>query len=141
VYNAPALCIIVSPSQQESIELFRKVVGFLELLVEAPKSDQETLQRLTLRNGSRIISLPGSEKTVRGYSAAKLVVIDEAARVPDEMLAAIRPMLATTAGKFSPYRRPPASVAGFMTRGSMAAKTGSALKLRLPTARASTRSS
>jgi hypothetical protein len=55
---------------------------------------------MELSNGSRIISLPGSEKTTRGYSAATLIVMDEASRVPDELLAAVRPMLATTAGRF-----------------------------------------
>ena len=55
---------------------------------------------MELANGPRIISLPGSEKTTRGYSAATLVVMDEASRVPDELLAAVRPMLATTAGRF-----------------------------------------
>jgi hypothetical protein len=55
---------------------------------------------MQLDNGSRIISLPGSERTVRGYSAATLVVVDEASRVEDEMLSAVRPMLATTNGRF-----------------------------------------
>jgi len=44
------------------------------------------------------LALPGTERTVRGYSKADLVVIDEAARVEDELLAAVRPMLATSAG-------------------------------------------
>ena len=47
-----------------------------------------------LANGSRIIALPGTEKTIRGYAAADLVVIDEAARVEDDLLTAVRPMLA-----------------------------------------------
>jgi len=33
-----------------------------------------------LANGSRIISLPGDEKNIRGYSNVKLLVHDEAAR-------------------------------------------------------------
>jgi len=48
--------------------------------------------------GSRIIALPGTERTIRGYAGADLVVIDEAARVEDDLLAAVRPMLATTDG-------------------------------------------
>lgn len=101
LYRAPAMIILVSPSQQQSCELFRKVVDFLAALPEAPRCEQETTQRLRLANGSRVISLPGSEKTVRGYSGATLVVIDEAARVDDAMLAAVRPMLATRAeGRF-----------------------------------------
>jgi hypothetical protein len=39
--------------------------------------------------------LHGDEKTVRGISAVSLALIDEAARVPEELLAAVRPMIAT----------------------------------------------
>ena len=35
---------------------------------------------------------------MRGYSAASLVVIDEAARVPDELYRSVRPMLAVSGG-------------------------------------------
>jgi hypothetical protein len=38
--------------------------------------------------------LPGSESTVRGFSAVSLMLIDEAARVSDELYKAVRPMLA-----------------------------------------------
>src|SRR5690606_6279577 len=50
-------------------------------------------------NGSRIVALPGSEKTVRGYSGVDLLVIDEAARVLDELYYAVRPMLAVSGGE------------------------------------------
>jgi hypothetical protein len=100
LYCAPAMIILVSPSQPQSTELFKKIHGFWQWLDGAPEANQESLTRMELNNGSRIISLPGSEKTTRGYSAATLVVMDEASRVPDELLAAVRPMLATTAGRF-----------------------------------------
>jgi hypothetical protein len=100
LYSAPAMIILISPSQPQSTELFKKLHGFWEQLPGAPEAKQESLTRMELANGSRIISLPGSEKTTRGYSAATLVVMEEASRVPDELLAAIRPMLATTAGRF-----------------------------------------
>jgi hypothetical protein len=40
---------------------------------------------LLLPNRSRIVGLPGNEVTVRGFSAVSLMLIDEAARVSDEM--------------------------------------------------------
>ena len=51
--------------------------------------------RASLRfpNGSRIVGLPGKEDTIRGYSEVSLLIIDEAARVTDEMYKALRPML------------------------------------------------
>jgi hypothetical protein len=41
--------------------------------------------RLELVNGSRIISLPAQEETIRGYSGVNLLLIDEAARVSDAL--------------------------------------------------------
>ena len=100
LYAAPAMIILISPSQPQSTELFKKIHGFWERLPGAPEANQESLTRMELGNGSRIISLPGSERTTRGYSAATLIVMDEASRVPDELLASVRPMLATTNGRF-----------------------------------------
>ncbi|MDQ5829410.1 MAG: hypothetical protein M3324_05970, partial [Actinomycetota bacterium] len=53
---------------------------------------------LELENGSRIVTLPGSEKTIRGFSGTSLLILDEAARVEDELYFAIRPMLAVSGG-------------------------------------------
>jgi hypothetical protein len=44
-----------------------------------------------LANGSRIVSLPGTEGTIGGYAAASLILIDEVARVADELLAQCTP--------------------------------------------------
>ena len=100
LYAPPAMIILISPSQPQSTELFKKIHAFWQRLPGAPEAAQETLTRMQLANGSRIVSLPGSDKTTRGYSGATLVVMDEAARVDDELLAAVRPMLATTDGRF-----------------------------------------
>ena len=54
---------------------------------------------LTMENGSRILAVPGREQTVRGYGAVDLIVVDEAARVPDELFHSIRPMLAVSDGR------------------------------------------
>ncbi|CAN5680161.1 hypothetical protein BH23GEM10_BH23GEM10_17910 [soil metagenome] len=99
IYAAPALILLVSPSQRQSAELFRKVIEYLHALDGAPEVTLESVLRLELANGSRIIALPGSEATTRGYSAASMVIIDEASRVPDALVAAIRPTLATSNGR------------------------------------------
>ena len=53
----------------------------------------ETENKLTLElaSGSRIVALPGSERTTRGYSAPALIIIDEASRVDDEALRRLDP--------------------------------------------------
>lgn len=97
IYEAPALVLLVSPSQRQSAELFRTVMHFLSRLPGAPTLTAESVLKAELSNGSRILALPGTEKTIRGIAGADLVVIDEAARVEDELLAAVRPMMATKA--------------------------------------------
>ena len=54
---------------------------------------------MELSNGSRIEALPGTEKTVRGYSGVDLIILDEASRVADELYYATRPMLAVSGGR------------------------------------------
>jgi phage terminase large subunit-like protein len=98
IMTAGALVLLVSPSQRQSGELFKTVMRYLKRLLGAPRVMAESALRCELENGSRIIALPGEEKTVRGYSGAALIIIDEAARVEDELLAAVRPMLATSNG-------------------------------------------
>ena len=98
IYQAPATVVLISPSLRQSTELFRTFHGLWQRLPGRPEAQYETLSRLELENGSRIISLPGSERTVRGLASVDLIVIDEAARVDDELLAATRPMLAVSNG-------------------------------------------
>jgi hypothetical protein len=95
IYEAPALVVVVSPSLQQSTELYRKINELRSKLPGAPETVQESLTRMQMTNGSRIISLPGTEKTVRGYSGASLIVVDEASRVDDALVSAVMPMLAT----------------------------------------------
>jgi hypothetical protein len=95
----PGLVLILSPSLRQSGEMFRKVAGFWHVLDGGPPATAESSLRLELSNGARIVSLPGTSHTVRGYSAPKLIIIDEASRVSDELMAAIRPSLATGRGR------------------------------------------
>lgn len=94
LYEPYSLILLVSPSLRQSGELFRKLLEAWRRLPGAAEAVNESSLRLELRNGSRVIALPGNESTIRGYSNASLVVIDEAARVSDELLAAVRPILA-----------------------------------------------
>lgn len=96
----PGLVLLIAPAQRQSAELFRKVTEVYRALPDVPKVTQESAMRLELANGSRIIALPSTEGTIRGYSGAKTVIIDEASRVDDALFAAVRPMLATTNGRF-----------------------------------------
>ena len=99
LYRPPALVLLLSPSLRQSGELFRKVMAFYTLFAKDAPSDAESALRLDLANGSRIVSLPGKEETVRGYSGVSLLILDEAARVPDDLYYSVRPMLAVSGGR------------------------------------------
>jgi len=99
IFNPKSLVLLVSPSQRQSSELFRKVTDVLNLLKKRPRLLEDNRLSCTFFNGSRIASLPGSEQTIRGFSGARLIIEDEASRVPDELYMAIRPMLAVSNGR------------------------------------------
>jgi hypothetical protein len=93
-----SLVLLLSPSLRQSSELFRKVLDHYRALATPIPTSAESVLRLELTNGSRLISLPGTEGTVRGYSGVRLLVIDEAARVSNQLYYAVRPMLAVSGG-------------------------------------------
>jgi Helicase len=98
IYSAPSTVVLISPSMRQSVELFRTFHGMWQALPNRPAATYETLQRLELENGSRVVSFPGNERTVRGLASVDLIIIDEAARVDDDLLAGVRPMLAVSNG-------------------------------------------
>jgi len=98
IYRPDSLVLLVSPSLRQSSELFRKTGDWLARLPDAPGMPEDNRLSCTLANGSRIVSLPGSEDTIRGYSGAALLLIDEAARVADLLYYSVRPMLAVSGG-------------------------------------------
>lgn len=98
-YHPGSLVLLLSPGLRQSGELFRKVAESYQAIGESVPSIAETTQKLELSNTSRIVSLPGSERTVRGFSGVDLLIIDEASRVDDSLYLAVRPMLATTGGR------------------------------------------
>lgn len=98
LYEGPALVLMLSPSLRQSAELFRKAATYYARRPSVG-AVRESAMRMELANGSRIVSLPGTEKTTRGYSAPAMLIVDEAARVDDDLYRAIRPMLAVSGGR------------------------------------------
>jgi hypothetical protein len=96
--RAESLTLVVSPSARQSGEFLRKAAGFVQRMGMRARGDGDNEISLLFPNGSRIVGLPGTETTVRGFSAVGLLLIDEAARVSDEMYKTVRPMLAVTDG-------------------------------------------
>jgi hypothetical protein len=91
--------LLLSPSLRQSGELYRKVVDLFSALGRPMGVAAESALRLELSNGSRVVSLPGDEKNIRGFSGVALLIIDEAARVDDALYCSVRPMLAVSQGR------------------------------------------
>jgi hypothetical protein len=96
--TAESLTVVVSPSARQSGEFVRKAVRFALKLGVKAKGDGDNEISLLFPNGSRIVGLPGTEATIRGFSAVSLLLVDEASRVSDDMYMAVRPMLAVSGG-------------------------------------------
>ncbi len=100
--------LMVSPSQRQSSELLSRVRSLLSQLPDPPGVANESSLQIRFTNNSRILSLPATESTVRGYSC-ELLLLDEAARCESALIDAVKPMLAATGGRMiamsTPYGR------------------------------------
>jgi Terminase large subunit, T4likevirus-type, N-terminal len=89
-----ALILVISPSERQSGETLRKVLHLYQAWgMTIPPTAESTL-KLELSNGSRLLALPGREHTIRGFSTPTAIIVDEAARTPDDLYIGIRPMRA-----------------------------------------------
>jgi len=98
-WSAPrSLTLVISPTARQSGEFVRKASEFVKCLGVKPRGDGDNEISLLFPNGARIVGLPGTEATVRGFSAVSLLLVDEASRVSDDLYRAARPMLAVSDG-------------------------------------------
>jgi hypothetical protein len=99
IYQPGSLILLVSPTQRQSGELMRKVLDCYRALGRPVDAEAENRLSLELSNRSRIVALPGKEANIRSYSGVRLLLVDEASRVSDDLMAAVRPMLAVSGGR------------------------------------------
>lgn len=98
LYLPNRLVLCVSPTDRQSAELFEKISHFVRRAPYAPKRVEDNKRSMRLSNGSRVVSLPGSADTIRGYSGPHLVIVDEAAFCEDALFGAVGPMLVVSRG-------------------------------------------
>ena len=104
-----SLAAVISPSLRQSTEICTRArIGLWQL---GEKLRQDSTSLLRLENGSRIISLPGSARGIRGYPV-DFLVLDEAAWIDDETFTAARAMTAATGGRIV-VQSTPGSPSGF----------------------------
>ena len=92
LFTSGSLSVIACPAQRQSAEAVRRV---REALIKAgAELESDNVYALELKNGSRVLALPGSDDSIRGLTVDGWIVADEAARLPDALIAALHPMRA-----------------------------------------------
>jgi hypothetical protein len=90
--------LIVAPGERQAKLLFQKAARLYEAAGYPLPAHSQRRTGLELANGSVIEALPAVERTTRGYSV-DLLVVDEAAAVPDMDYHGILPALIATQGE------------------------------------------
>lgn len=94
LYRPGSLVLLISPTQRQSDEMLRRCRAVYRRAGRPVKAVGDSASALELENGSRIVSLPGTDNT-RSFAAVTLLVVDEASRVEDEIYASVLPMVAS----------------------------------------------
>lgn len=93
-YYPNSLSIILAPTEKQATEDILKVKEFIASDPTYPDLKRDSQDELALDNGSRILVIPATEKSARGYSNPRVIVLDEASRIPDVVYkSGVRPML------------------------------------------------
>jgi hypothetical protein len=87
-----SLSVVACPAQRQSAEAVRRVRD--AVLKAGGKLEADNVYGLELKNGSRVLALPGSDDSIRGLTVDAWIVADEAARLSNDLIAALRPMRA-----------------------------------------------
>lgn len=91
------LAVVVAQNLRTASELRRKAADFYRRLGHPDPPVGDSALSLELPNRSRLIALPGTESSARGWSAPRLVIVDEASRVPVETIESVIPTQAVVA--------------------------------------------
>jgi len=96
LFEPGRLSLVISPTDRQSGIVLDRVKGFYgQLGGTLGEATRQTETRMRLANGAEVVSLPGGNPDqIRGFANVRLLIVDEAARVPDETYAAVLPMLA-----------------------------------------------
>ncbi len=98
IQHGDATILLAGPTGRQSGQIMaksRQIARKLGIPLAAPPPGCDGFR---LPNGSYVISLPDSEQTIRGFSAPRLIIVDEAAFASNELFAALKPMLSVSNG-------------------------------------------
>jgi hypothetical protein len=84
--------LMIAPAQRQSILLMDKIKGYLAA-VPHPEPETWSKTELAFENGSACWAVPATSSTIRGFDKISLLIVDEAAWVPESVFNACLPML------------------------------------------------
>ena len=96
---------IISAGDAAAKDFIKRIIKFIEYSPFSNMIQRERVDRIELTNGSVIMSLPTSEKAIRGKSF-RWVFVDEAAIIDDEAVDAWIMPTVRTAGAFRQWKTP-----------------------------------
>jgi len=96
LYSAGSLNVIACPAQRQSAEAVRRVKE--ALLKAGARLKVDNVYAIELENGSRVLALPGNDDSIRGLTVDGWIIADEAARLDEDLISAVRPMRARRPG-------------------------------------------
>src|SRR5450759_3679102 len=92
LFTPGSLSVIACPAHRQSAEAVRRV---REVLIKAGAAlEINNVYALELKNGSRVLALPGSDESIRGLTVDGFIIADEAAQLSNDLIAALSPMRA-----------------------------------------------
>jgi hypothetical protein len=91
--------VILAQREDQASELLRQVIHAYYRLGTPVPIRREGITYFELQTRARIRALPAKESSVHGPTA-DLLIVDEAARVPDEVFYAASPQIAVSKGRF-----------------------------------------
>lgn len=99
LFRPRSLVLLVSRSLRQATELFRYVKQGYRALGCPRAAVKNNDSQLEFDNGARIVALPGREETIRSFQGVTLLILDEAARIPDALYSSVSPMTGVSGGR------------------------------------------
>lgn len=98
VHQPKSLIFMVAPIETQAGEILQKLKEFAEQLGFPLRGDGNNPRSLLLPNASRVVARSSIARSVRGFSKASLIIVDEAAFVSQAAYRALSPILAVSQG-------------------------------------------
>lgn len=93
-YEPGSLSIVLAPTQQQAQDDMLKVKQFIGLDRTYPALVRDSDEMIELDNGSRINVVTATDKSARGKSKPRCIVLEEGSRIPELVYkSGVRPML------------------------------------------------